>query len=250
MPFTFAHPAAVFPFKYLPERYYSWAGLIIGSMVPDFEAFVNLGGGKVLSHSWQGIFTYDLPLGLLLVLIFHYIVRNAFIASLPGFLKSRFGVYSRIKNEHYFTKRYLAILTSLLIGIATHLIWDRITHTDTYTYKEMIGIKLSWQRSYELRVVLQWGCSLIGMMLLLWQIIDLPKDKNLSLHILPTYWLVVFAVTALVYFVRLQFHHVGDDMINAFIGAFFHGIIAASVLYNLKFYRSIVIPKKLKRQSA
>jgi hypothetical protein len=210
-------------------------------MVPDFQAFVNLGGDKVLSHSWKGMFTYDFPLGLLLVLTFHYIVRNALIANLPPFLKTRFVFYTKIKNERYFSKRYLAITTSLLIGIATHLVWDRITHTDTYSYKEMIGLELNWYQSYKLRVLLQYGCSLAGLIIIAWQLYILQKFKPNAIPTLVFYWPVVAIVTMITYAIRFQYFHFGDDMINATIGAFMLGIVVASVLYNLKYYRSISV---------
>ena len=246
MPFTFAHPAAVFPFKFLPKKYYSWAGLIIGSMVPDFQAFVNLGGDKVLSHSWIGVYTYDLPLGLFLVLAFHYLVRNALIAHLPAPLRTRFAIYTKIKNEHYFTRRYIAIIASLIIGIYTHLLWDRITHTDAYGYTDILGLELSGGQKYELRVLLQWGCSFLGLILLTWLIAVMPTSEIGPPPKIFSYWFIVLGVLLLVYVIRTLKPYTYGDRINIVIGAFFIGIVVASVLYNLKIYRSIVIPKKLK----
>ena len=40
MPFTFSHPAAVLPLRLLPRHWFSLTGLVIGSMVPDFEYFL------------------------------------------------------------------------------------------------------------------------------------------------------------------------------------------------------------------
>ena len=39
MPFTFSYPAIVLPLTYLPRRWFSLTGLIIGSLTPDFEDF-------------------------------------------------------------------------------------------------------------------------------------------------------------------------------------------------------------------
>lgn len=250
MPFTFAHPAAIFPFKYLPKKYYSWAGLIIGSIVPDFQAFINLGGNKVLSHSWKGVYTYDLPVGLLLVLIFHYIVRNALIANLPLFLRSRFGIYTKIRNEHYFTKRYIAIIVSLIIGIYTHLIWDRFTHTGTYLYTtDLFGLELSNGQKNELQMLLQWGCSFLGIVILTWLVAIMPISTFSFTQKMNSYWIIAVLVTCMVYYARIQFPYIieGDEK-NIAIGAFLWGVFIASLLYNLKFYHSIVIPRKLKKK--
>ncbi len=248
MPFTFAHPAVIVPFKWLPQKWYSWAGLIVGSIVPDFQAFINLGGGKLLSHSWMGVYTYDLPLGLLLVLLFHYVVRNALVANLPSFLRSRFAIYTNIKNEHYFTKRYLAIVSSLLIGIYTHLIWDRFTHTGAYTHTtDLLGLELNPHQRYDLQALLQWGCSFLGIMILTWMIAVMPSNSSSPLKAVPIYWPIVAAVACLVYYIRIQFYYVFGDENNIAIGGFLWGVVIASIAYNIQCYRSLIIPRKIKK---
>jgi hypothetical protein len=245
MPFTFAHPAAVFPFRYLPPKYYSWAGLIIGSMVPDFQAFVSLGGDKLLSHSWMGIYTYDLPLGLFLLLLFHYVVRNALIAHLPAFLRERFSVYTRIKNERYFTKRYLPIIVSLLIGIYTHIIWDRLTHTTTFYYVDRLGLELPGEKRLEIQTLLQWGSSLLGIILLSWQIKLMPVVKDFLLPFSYLYWITIAMITSIVYFIRTQFPYEYGGEINIVLGGLMLGVVIASSLYNLRQYHTPIIPRRL-----
>jgi len=248
MPFTFAHPAILIPFKWVPKKWYSWAGLIVGSIVPDFEVFINLSGNKVMSHSWIGVYTYDLPLGLMLVLLFHYIVRNALVASLPPFLRSRFAIYTKIKNEHYFTKRYVAIFFSLLIGIYSHLIWDRFTHTGAYSHTtDLLGLELSHGQKHELQILLQWGCSFLGIMVLTWVVAVMPSGGLFSLKPMWSYWLIVIATAVLIYYIRIQFPHFFGDKNNIVIGCFLWGVVMASVVYNIKFYKNIIIPRKIKK---
>jgi hypothetical protein len=90
MPFTFSHPALVLPLKYLPQRFYSLTGLIIGSMTPDFEYFIRMTVGSIYSHTFWGIFYFDLPVGIALCFIFHGIVRDQLIDHLPAPLRERF----------------------------------------------------------------------------------------------------------------------------------------------------------------
>ncbi|WP_172805202.1 DUF4184 family protein [Aquiflexum balticum] len=45
------------------------SGLIVGSLVPDFEKFINLRQGHTFSHTGGGIFCFSLLLGLLLFFI-------------------------------------------------------------------------------------------------------------------------------------------------------------------------------------
>ena len=54
MPFTFSHPAIVLPLKYLPKKWFSFTGLIIGSMTPDFEYFLRMKVKSDYSHTLNG----------------------------------------------------------------------------------------------------------------------------------------------------------------------------------------------------
>ncbi len=96
MPFTFSHPAIVLPLNYLPKKWFSLTGLVIGSLTPDFEYFIRMKIKSEYSHTLEGLFWFDLPLGVLLAFIFHNIVRNNFYNNLPLFFKSRFSVLNRL----------------------------------------------------------------------------------------------------------------------------------------------------------
>lgn len=58
MPFTFSHPAIILPFKYLPNRWISMTGLIIGSLTPDFEYFIRMKIESYYSHTNAGLFLF------------------------------------------------------------------------------------------------------------------------------------------------------------------------------------------------
>ena len=68
MPFTLAHPAIVLPLAAKKLRM-SATGLVIGSMVPDFEYFIRMRTESKYSHTLAGLFWFDLPLGLLLCFV-------------------------------------------------------------------------------------------------------------------------------------------------------------------------------------
>jgi hypothetical protein len=51
MPFTFSHPALILPLTRLPKRWVSATGLVIGSIVPDFEKFLKMNDGNTYSHT-------------------------------------------------------------------------------------------------------------------------------------------------------------------------------------------------------
>jgi hypothetical protein len=68
MPFTPAHPAIVLPL--IRSRYFSATGLIIGSLSPDFEYFFKMSVDSIYSHSKVGLFYFDLPVTIVLALLF------------------------------------------------------------------------------------------------------------------------------------------------------------------------------------
>lgn len=107
MPFTFSHPAIVLPLTYLPKKWYSLTGLVIGSIAPDFEYFIRIKVQSNYSHTWFGLFYFNLPLGIILAFIFHNIVRNTLIQNTPIFLQQRFNKVISFQWNNYFKKNGL-----------------------------------------------------------------------------------------------------------------------------------------------
>ena len=145
MPFTLAHPAAVLP---LLRGALVGAALVAGSLAPDVPYFlVDLGIPNsaqawyepflngTTSHSLAGVLTVDLPAALVLYLAWLLVCRP-----LCGKPAARAGV------------GWIAV--SLLLGIATHLVWDELTwtrlvqHLSTASGMIVLAVFL-WQRRPE-----------------------------------------------------------------------------------------------------
>jgi uncharacterized membrane protein YidH (DUF202 family) len=123
MPFTAAHPAAVLPLR----RRLIFSALVIGAMAPDFHYFITLGPGGITSHSLAGAFYLDLPLAMIALCLFHWVLKLPLISLFPGWHQQRlmrFAMPFRLGPP----KRFLLITISLLAGIFSHLIWDSFTH--------------------------------------------------------------------------------------------------------------------------
>ena len=131
MPFTFSHPAIVLPLTKARLKL-SATGLIIGSMIPDFEYFIRMRDRSRYSHTLTGIFWFDVPLALLVCFIYHLVVRNSLFDNLPSFLKDRFSVYKRFDWSRYFLKNWAIVLVSIIIGAASHIVWDGVTHNTMF----------------------------------------------------------------------------------------------------------------------
>jgi hypothetical protein len=124
VPFTPSHIAAILPFARTPLPA---AGLAIGSMVPDLPYFVPIGIPREYTHSLIGGLTADLPMGLVAFAIWMFVLRAPLLDFAPRWLHDRFRISPRRGPWWAFV---LLLVAALLIGIATHLLWDSFTHPD------------------------------------------------------------------------------------------------------------------------
>ncbi|MDN3635772.1 DUF4184 family protein [Neolewinella lacunae] len=151
MPFTFAHPAVVLPFAYLPKRWCSMTGLIIGSLTPDFEYFIKMRIESNFSHTLAGMFWFDLPMGILLSFIFHHFVRNALFENLPMILRDRLVAFTSFSWNAYFLQHWWVVLVSILIGAASHILWDGFTHHNGFFWNGFLPLParlISWAQCF------------------------------------------------------------------------------------------------------
>ena len=241
MPFTLAHPAAILPFTFLKKKWYSFTGLIIGSVIPDFEGFLRPGYQKTFSHTWGGMFWFDLPLGLLVAFVFHFVVREAIIENLPGVLYKRFSMFRTFSWTSYFSRHFVAVVLSMLIGISTHLVWDRITHTDTYGYAEKAGIEMEPEEKTETRIVLQYASTIVGVIFMMWWVWKLPSSRaSVARRTWMPYWVIVIVIAMLVwiYIPRGPIVAPDYDIANTGTTGCILGVIIASAIYKLRMQRA------------
>lgn len=127
MPWTFAHPAAILPLRPLCPRWLSWPALVLGSMAPDLSYYVGLHGwASAFCHTPLGVVTVCLPLSLLLLAL---LLRFASPLSVLLTEPHRALVRSHLQPSPHAAWRALAVaVLSILLGAATHLLWDSFTH--------------------------------------------------------------------------------------------------------------------------
>lgn len=215
MSFTFSHPAVVLPLMSLPKKWRSTTGLVMGSMVPDFEKFINMSEHDPHSHTWWGIFYFDLPLGLLLCFLFHLLVRDPLVHHLPGSLRRRFQQVIGLNWWAYFKQHYGVVLLSLFVGILSHLALDILTHTpghreELFPFVELGSHTLTNPISEQMDLRMQIITSFIGLLALGWWILRLPQtpETDRPRHDLR-YWLLVTVITLAVIALRTQ---IGDGI--------------------------------------
>jgi hypothetical protein len=207
MPFTFSHPAIALPLSIFPKKWFSVTGLVIGSMVPDFEYFLRMRIKSLYSHSPGGLFWFDLPMGLLLAFLFHLIIRNELLDNLPAFLKSRFSAFRQFNWKNYFIRNWLVVIISILSGALSHLLWDSFTHPDGYFVRTIPFLsKGSMILGYHLSnmKILQHSSTLLGGLVILVGIYRLPVHTLEKHTISLKYWFILTVLTLIIIALRLQ----------------------------------------------
>ncbi len=208
MGFTFSHPALVLPFRYLPKHTYSLSGLVIGSMVPDFEYFLRFSNTSHYSHTLPGLFWFDVPLGLLLCVLFHEIIRQPLIRNLPVFLKARLAVYEQVNWAMQLKRHWFRISGSLLLGAFTHLIWDSVTSQGgffverypNFFYSEItiLGVPVYVSR------IFKYSSSILGLLMLVLVLMRMPKQQTPLPKKDRYYWLIYITTFTFILCLRLS----------------------------------------------
>jgi hypothetical protein len=206
MPFTFSHPAIILPLTYLPKKWYSLTGLVVGSLAPDFEYFLRMKVQSNYSHTFIGLFWFDLTLGLLLAFLFHNFARDPLFDNLPLILKSRLEVFQHFHWNAYFKENWIVVSVCVLIGAASHLFWDGFTHEHGYFAETIPGLTNAINvlgRQIPIFKILQHSSTLVGGLIIVYSLLKLLKDQNVKAEINLKYWSILIFLTFVIISVRL-----------------------------------------------
>jgi len=124
MPFPLAHPAAVLPFRRWCPRFLSFPALVVGSLTPDAAYLCSPLRLADVAHEMVGVPLFSLPAGLAAVVILH-----------------RFGAWTLPRMPIWLSQPLtpfcgrplgspLGLALSVLIGAATHVLWDSFSHSN------------------------------------------------------------------------------------------------------------------------
>lgn len=166
MPFTLAHAAAGLPLWRLTGRRLVFSALVVGSMAPDFEYLVYLRTTRTIGHTLPGLVLMCLPSSLLVLAVWHGLVKRPLAALVPG----RRGQLMAAASQPFPwapLDRLVTICCSVLLGAWSHLTWDAFTHrggmivqhVDVLTHRVGVG-------HLHVYNVAQYGSGIFGMALL------------------------------------------------------------------------------------
>jgi len=127
MPFTVSHAAAALPLHRLTQGHLPLSALMIGAMSPDFAYFMSLAALRMQTHDFAGLFTFCLPVGLAVWLLFVRVLQQPTVALLPEPWRSHFSCELQPINL-----RALAFASlGIVLGAMSHVAWDAFTHAFT-----------------------------------------------------------------------------------------------------------------------
>ncbi len=180
MAFTFAHPAAVIPLQKYKEKFH-FTALVLGSMAPDFEYFLFGKPMQVAGHTLGGMFTVNLPLVLVVWVLYEAFVRDAVLKYMPEpFWR---GAQSLRRSPRYIRHAQEAwvFAYSAIIGMLTHLLWDAFTHRTGFVVQavpilqQAISIGGLQVPVYK---ILQHGTTLVGLAVIAWFLLGRLKRAD------------------------------------------------------------------------
>jgi len=203
MPFTFCHPAIILPLA--KSKKLSTSALIIGSTAPDFEYFIRMDMVRSHSHDFWAIFYFNLPLTILLYIIFQFIVKTPLINNSTSFFYKRFNRLLASESNLFTLKNIGRVIISACIGIFSHLLWDSFTHKEGFFEGQLPFLLESFHFINKDVVVfkfLQTWSSIIGGLYILFFIYKMPIQVMKHKANFLKFWAIAFSVSLAVILLR------------------------------------------------
>lgn len=178
MPFTVAHAAAALPFRKLNLV---WSAFLVGSMAPDFPYVIGTTQYRALGHAYPGVLLFTLPASFAALWFYHFALKRPVAGLLPIGMQRRLNGELGEFNFGGF-RRISAITFSIVLGIATHLLWDSITHAHTWLW-----LHIAWLRRWldlpiagwtPVFMVLQYASTVLGLFALVVWILLWYRDTG------------------------------------------------------------------------
>ena len=159
MPFTLSHAVLAPPLSKLSKGHLPVAALAIGCMTPDLHRLFTQ-ETIALTHQWPGILFPNLPIGLFFCLLWYLIYRPVSYRFL--------GIKDPIKISNFDDAVGFILMNcfAIILGTATHLIWDGLTHLDfrTFAFKDLLAQNISiFGLNYPLHFILQITSSVVAL---------------------------------------------------------------------------------------
>ncbi len=174
MPIPLSHPVLVLPLR---KTKLNFSGLIIGSMAPDFIYFFQNNAGGQFGHTFEGAFTFCLPVSLLFYFLFHYFIKLPLFSTLAPI--DRENCKHLLKNDKISLKHILILSISILIGVLSHTVWDSFTHSYGWSVEHFPILQQSislGSLSFSIFKIFQYSGHLLGVPILLFYYLSVMRS--------------------------------------------------------------------------
>ena len=187
MPWTFAHPAAVLPFRKVFPRRLSFCALVIGSMSPDFPFYFGSFATSREAHTLWGLFAICLPSGLVLIEIIR-VLHRPIVDVLPSPHRQRLLSLAPLRSVWNPSGFFWASI-ALLVGGFTHLVWDSFTHESGYSVLHwpilQKKIFLLGEKGFEVYEAIQVVSSVLGFGIVILAYRQWVRGRDIFQHVQP-----------------------------------------------------------------
>lgn len=127
MPLTFpAHAACVLPLLRVKRPWLLPSALLLGTCAPDLAYALHY--RRTDSHTLPGLFLFCLPVGLLALVWLEVLVLPVLRRTLPPVGGVEWARFLRTDGVPRTARAWASAALCLLLGAATHLLWDGFTH--------------------------------------------------------------------------------------------------------------------------
>ncbi len=168
MPFTPTHALAVLPVV----RWLPLSALVVGSLIPDLPLYFDFGVGYDTTHSFVGLLTACVPLGVAAWILFHVLVKRPVYELLPDGVRERLAAVVT-QRPRLDAVAWAAVVAAVWFGALTHVVWDAFTHEGRWGVEAVAFLDASVSIggvAVPGYAVFQHGASLVGLPLLAWLI--------------------------------------------------------------------------------
>lgn len=168
MPFTPAHIAVVLPLmRGRAARHLVPGALAVGAMTPDLPLFIAgrtsflpVSGAYGQTHSIHGLMTWDPVVGVLALALWWWL-RAPLAELAPRWVRVRLPEPARVS-----LRDWVWAAPSVVVGAATHVLWDSFTHVDRWGVNHLAWLQDS-SAGLQNYVWGQYASSVVGLAVVL-----------------------------------------------------------------------------------
>ncbi|WP_298143907.1 DUF4184 family protein [uncultured Acinetobacter sp.] len=191
MPFTLSHAVLTPVISRLSRGHLPLAALAIGCMLPDMYRMFTTDSGKI-SHLWSGQLYPNLMIGLAFCSLWYVLYRPMLYQLLD------LAHPLPIKNVKQWLRFTVLVILALILGNATHIVWDGLTHVDfrTLVLHDFLSQPIhAFGMHYPLHFILQITSSAVALpFLVYWIYIYCQKHRTeavATMRIKSSIWLSI-----------------------------------------------------------